>query len=253
VATWIGHLRVAENLLSKIPYLDQVAFTFGNLAPDSGIPNADWTQFDPPKEVTHFLRNGEGENEVHDLEFYHLHLASLAPDGDPARYAFILGYFFHLLCDRLWAQRIWVPSRHAYASLVSEHGEHQAVEMIKTDWYGLDLRYVRDHPESNFWRVFRSAPNPPQYLPFVSEVALAQQFDYIRRFYGEPDSTWILDRAYPYLNEVTMARWVADVTVSLLKIYSRLDELALLDGTPSALALLNESEIAPYSQPLGDG
>jgi len=48
VGTWISHLRVAENLLSHFRELDEVIFSFGNLSPDSGIANADWTEFDPP-------------------------------------------------------------------------------------------------------------------------------------------------------------------------------------------------------------
>jgi len=98
MVTWISHLRVAENLLGHFPKLDEVAFTFGNLSPDSGIPNADWTEFDPPKEVTHFLRKGEGEYAIHDLVFYEQYLANIKPKHDIKLYIFRLGYFFHLIC-----------------------------------------------------------------------------------------------------------------------------------------------------------
>jgi hypothetical protein len=67
MATWISHLRVAENLLAALPDLDEVAFTFGNLAPDSGVPNADWTVFDPPQEVTHFFGPRERGVRTHAL------------------------------------------------------------------------------------------------------------------------------------------------------------------------------------------
>ena len=66
MGTWIAHLRIAENLLPYFSGMDEVAFTYGNLAPDSGLPNADWTVFDPPKEVTHFLHKGEGESAIRD-------------------------------------------------------------------------------------------------------------------------------------------------------------------------------------------
>lgn len=74
MGTWISHLRIAESLLQHFPNLDEVTFAFGNLSPDSGIPNADWTEFDPPKEVTHFLQKGEGEYAIHDLIFYEKYL-----------------------------------------------------------------------------------------------------------------------------------------------------------------------------------
>ena len=44
MGTWISHLQVTENLLAYFPEVDVVTFTFGNLSPDSGIPNEDWTR-----------------------------------------------------------------------------------------------------------------------------------------------------------------------------------------------------------------
>lgn len=252
MATWIAHLRIAENLLAEISNLDQGAFSFGSLAPDSGIPNADWTQFDPPKEVTHFLTKGAGESQLNDLQFYRGYLSGQAFDPTSARFSFLLGYFFHLICDRLWGMRIAVPSKQAYAKLFVERSKNEAYDLLKQDWYGLDHCYVRDHPESIFWRVLMRAKNPPQYLPFVTEPALNQQLDYIRKYYSEPDPTRVLDRPFPYLNEATMSRWIADTSAALLKIYRRFNQLAALNGAPSALALVDASELAPYDSPLGD-
>ena len=82
MGTWISHLRIAEKLLEHFPELDEVTFTFGNLSPDSGIPNADWTEFNPPKEVTHFLRKDEGEHAIHDLVYYKEYLANIKPEDD---------------------------------------------------------------------------------------------------------------------------------------------------------------------------
>lgn len=56
MAIWIAHLRLAENLLARIPNLDEAQFAIGNIAPDSGVPDEKWEHFDPPKEVTHFVR-----------------------------------------------------------------------------------------------------------------------------------------------------------------------------------------------------
>ena len=252
MGTWISHLRIAEKLLAAIPDLDEISFTFGNLSPDSGLPNADWTQFEPPKSVTHFLHSGNDEAGIHDLEFYCKYLSNSVSSSSDSYSSFALGYFFHLLCDNLWAKRIVATMKREQAGLFLARGKKDSIELIKTDWYGLDQRFVRDHPESIFWRVLLHAPNPPQYLPFIPPVALNHQLDYIRKFYAEPDATWVLDRAYPYLNGATMTRFVDDATASLLKIYSRLGELSDLGDSPTALMLLAEDEIAPYVPPLGD-
>src|SRR6188474_3683813 len=114
MGTRISHLRIAENLLDHFPELDEVTFAFGNLSPDSGIPNAGWTEFDPPKEVTHFLRKGEGEDAIHDLVYYEQYLLNINPADDIKLYSFRLGYFFHLICDMMWAKRIWEASKIIY-------------------------------------------------------------------------------------------------------------------------------------------
>ena len=42
MASWMVHLRIADILLDQLPGLRPVEFIVGNLAPDSGVPNADW-------------------------------------------------------------------------------------------------------------------------------------------------------------------------------------------------------------------
>lgn len=54
MATWITHLRVAENILKRFK-LEENEFLAGNIAPDSGVPNENGSGFNPPKEITHWL------------------------------------------------------------------------------------------------------------------------------------------------------------------------------------------------------
>jgi hypothetical protein len=183
MGTWISHLRIAENLLSHFPDVDEVAFTFGNLSPDSGIPNADWTKFDPPKEVTHFLRQkGEGENAIHDLVYYQQYLEGIDPKDDVRLYSFRLGYFFHLICDIMWAKRVWDATQQQFQPIF-DFDFKKAVGLVKDDWYGLDQLYVRDHSEHIFWRVIMTSPYPLSYLPFVKNEALHHQYNHIRTYY----------------------------------------------------------------------
>ncbi|HUS13661.1 MAG TPA: hypothetical protein VM536_01470 [Chloroflexia bacterium] len=252
MGTWISHLRVAENLLAHSPDLDAACFACGNLAPDSGIPNADWTQFDPPKAVTHFLQPGEDEGRIADLAFYRQYLTAASRDADPARYSFRLGYFCHLLCDNLWALRAGTRFKQDYASLFAAQGAHAWWE-LKRDWYGLDHQYVRDHPDSLFWRVFVPAPNPPSDLPFVPDAALHHQLDHIRGYYSAPDPDVMpLDRPYPYLNAAAMDRFVADATAAVLQMLDILQARRAPPDGATALDLLPADQIAPYDPPLGD-
>lgn len=251
MATWIGHLRIAEKLYAAIPGLDETAFAFGNLAPDSGKPNADWSEFDPPKEITHFLREGGGEDKIHDLEFYRDYLLPEMAAEDRTRYSYLLGYFFHLLSDNLWARRVYRSSKRRFADEFAAQGGG-FVWTLKKDWYDLDFRYVRDHAGSLFWRVIVPTPNPPPYLHFLSNEGLNQSFDHIRYMYSHPDPASLLDRPYPYLNETTMSRFVTDASASVLKIHEVLQGRPEFNGQVSALALLPPEDVVPYDPPLGD-
>jgi hypothetical protein len=250
MGTWICHLRIAEKLLPHFPDLDKVTFSFGNLAPDSGIPNETWTEFDPPKEVTHFIEKGEGEDRIRDLVYYREYVSNIDPKDDIQKYSFRFGYFTHLICDFLWSKFIARPTMEAAHEMIEEDAL-AAWGKIKDDWYGLDQRYNRDHPENLFWQVIHKSPSPSSYLPFVNEKALHMQYDHIRKFYGEPGDEWFIERKFPYLNESTMTRVVEDTVKATLFIIERLKDTQIGE-LHSSIELLPEELIHPYKMPLGD-
>jgi len=249
MTTWIGHLRIAEALLATRPGLDETAFAFGNLGPDSGIPNDDWSEFDPPKAVTHFQHEGGGEDRIHDLAFYREYVLPLPPDD--LRTSYRLGYFVHLLSDNLWSRWVGATTKRAFAAEYAAKGQ-QLITEIKWDWYDLDHRYVRDNPDSLFWRVVLPAANPPVDLPFLTESGVHFSLDHIRSFYGEPHPGLDLDRHYPYLNERNMTRYVEDAAATIGELLRALDARPALDGQTSGLFLLPAERLQPYAPPLGD-
>jgi hypothetical protein len=251
VGTWISHLRIAESLLQHFSNLDEATFAFGNLSPDSGIPNKDWTEFDPPKEVTHFLQKGEDEDAIHDLVYYEQYLSNIKPEDDIKLYSFRLGYFFHLICDMMWAKRIGAATKQQFKEQWDKNRK-ETIEAMKGDWYGLDQLYVRDHPECIFWRVIMTTPYPASYLPFVNVEALHHQYDHIRKFYSEQEDKWFLSIPYHYLNEATMRRMVDDSIEAVLLVHKKLQGMKTLDGLKSSVEMLPESLTTPYEAPLGN-
>lgn len=251
MGTWISHLRIAENLLSHFPEVDEATFAFGNLSPDSGIPNADWTEFDPPKEVTHFLHKGEEEHAIHDLAYYRQYMADIKPEDDLQLYSFRLGYFFHLICDILWARRIGAATKQQFEELFAKD-KRQAIGLVKDDWYGLDQLYVRAHPDHIFWRVIMTRPYPPSYLPFVKEQALHHQYNHIRKYYSEQEDQWFLNIPYRYLNENVMTCVVNESIQAILIIHEKVRDIKNLDVLVSSASLLPEELTRPYEGPLGN-
>jgi hypothetical protein len=249
VTTWISHLRIADALLDHIGGFEPEAFYYGNIAPDSGIPNKTWTKFKPPKTITHFMNEGDGEDRIRDLEFYSDYIASCASKLNNFDYSFRFGYFFHLVSDNLWAMRICSRTKADYAVRFAE--DKDFIWQIKDDWYGLDHKYLRDNPENEFWEPFSKSRNPRSPLPFLPQRALHHQLDYIKDFYSNraPDN---LDRPYPYLSEAAMNMFVADTTRALTKIYDVLVTYPDLTTSTSALAWLEPEDKEVYAMPLGD-
>ncbi len=218
MASWIVHLRLAENLLRLIPGLDAASFAVGSIAPDSGIPDAKWEQFDPPTQVTHF----GAFPHLADLEFYRRYLLPLRGGQEQAQVPFRLGYFFHLVTDNLWSEQIGIPTHQRHAAAFAANKDF--IWEVKKDWYGLDHIYVRDHPDCLFWRVFLDGIPTTGGLDFLPLEAVRQRVAYIQEYYQRIDAEVeaAYHRQYSYLSAAEMDRFVGETTLQLFRIYQYL-------------------------------
>jgi hypothetical protein len=238
LATWIAHLRLAENLLEYLPGLNAAQFAIGSVAPDSGIPDDKWEKFDPPPAVTHFQNPQSAHRDNHDLDFYRGYLAGLDPQ-DSIRFSFRLGYFFHLITDNLWSKLVGRPTLERYPEQFAANPKF--IWTVKEDWYGLDFIYVRDYPQSLFWRVFLEAQLEAFDLDFIPGQAIDQQLNYIKTFYQRLDDEVRAryTRSYVYLSQAEMDKFIDQATQDLLRIYRIFWPTPLaLAGQCSALELL---------------
>jgi hypothetical protein len=196
MASWIVHLRVADALLDRIPGLDAEKFVVGNIGPDCGAVTAVRGEYDPPNTITHYSPGGKKR----DCEPWRFR-AEYLPDPDPVRQSFYLGYYVHLLTDRLWHEHVFVKAEQAHAAEFAADPELKFV--MKKDWYDLDAKYLRDHPGFRAFEILCNVQAfPNTYLPFYSETAIFDQVRNIPRFYASVDSD--LDRDYPFLTEAAM-------------------------------------------------
>ena len=210
MASWMIHLRVADGLLCAFPDLDETAFVVGNIAPDSGVPNEDWSKFTPDANVSHYkYRNAEGKREIDIGTFISDYLTDEAIKGyDRRELSFYLGYYSHLLTDTLWAKNIYYPCCEKHADEVKAD-KTAFTWKIKEDWYDLDYKYLRDH---NGFRAFEIYKNAVGFENDLIDLFARDAFDnrrkYIVSFYEQGKDG--LDREYPYLNEDTANAFVAD-------------------------------------------
>ena len=217
MASWMVHLRIADKLLDAIPGLSPVEFIVGNIAPDSGVPNADWSSFTPNTKISHFKT---GNQKAGPEAFAEKYFTPAQRTGYDARqYGFYLGYLTHLLTDKLWSDRIARPSFQRFIGGESP-GKDPLVWTIKEDWYDLDYKYLRDHPGFRAFRVYLGAVGfRNDFMEEFSADAFDNRRQYITDFYLQGKDN--LDREYPYLTQQEMDAFTETAAREILDILHR--------------------------------
>ena len=204
MASWMVHLRIADALRTRYPQLCETEFIVGNIAPDSGVPNADWSVFTPNTQISHFKVQADDGSMV------------VSPDLFAKKYftepqiqaytkkqlSFYLGYYTHLLTDVCWVEEIVAESieadRDAY-----ERDSSAAIWKWKRDWYDLDYLYLRDHPSFSAFSIYDRAKGfHNEYMDEFSDDAFDNRRAYITDFYRKVQGN--LDRDYPFLTRERM-------------------------------------------------
>lgn len=219
MATWITHLRIAENLLKLIPGLIPASFSIGSIAPDSGIPDEKWEKFDPPPSVTHFSNHPGGGKKLADMVFFQHYLLPMRGHHVPEEFSFRMGYFFHLITDNLWNNRIGRPTHHRFLDEFS--ADKNFIWEVKKDWYGLDFLYLHTHPESAIWRIFLDTQAENGDLDFLPLEAVRQRVAYIKEYYQRTgmEIQNAYNRPYIYLSRAKMDLFVDEASAILFRIY----------------------------------
>lgn len=204
MASWMVHLRIADKLLDRIPGLAPIEFIVGNIAPDSGVPNEDWSAFTPSTRISHFKSQGKkADPEAFAAKYL---TPELRKRYTETQLGFYLGYLSHLMTDLLWSERIVNPT-------LDRHGKQQSpdrkefIQAIKKDWYDLDFKYLRDHPGFRAFRVYLGCVGfVNSYMEEFAPDAFDNRRAYITDFYLQGKEN--LDREYPYLTETEMDAFV---------------------------------------------
>ena len=136
MATWVVHLRVAENILKTLRNIDEAAFYIGSIAPDSGRMVDDFTYL-PPKDVSHWKREGVSyEQRFEDnAEFFYKYAQN---EQDRRMFSFYLGYYVHILTDTIYVRDIIHPFMFGRGRDVWRAN----IKAIRKGWYEMDCRFL---------------------------------------------------------------------------------------------------------------
>lgn len=208
MASWMVHLRIADKLLNKISNLSYSEFVVGNIAPDSGLPNDDWSIFTPSSDVSHFKTTDvDGLKDIHLNEYVEqFFTVEQRRKYNNKQKSFYLGYLTHLLTDIMWVNVIVRPSKDKFKSLYDKD-RIEWIWTLKKDWYDLDFLYIKKNPNFKSFSIFKNAVGfNNNYMDFFSNDAFENRRKYISGFYsGERKN---LEREYTYLKEEEMNKFV---------------------------------------------
>lgn len=234
MASWMVHLRVADKLLDCLEEISPREFVMGNIAPDSGLPNEDWTAYFPDRKVSHFQGQGpDGTEGIQIDEFMSNYFtAALRQSYTKEQYAFFLGYLTHLLTDVEWVRRIFRPCLDKHMEEQREN-KQKLLWAMKADWYDLDFLYFKKHPDFRAFHIYENAQGfVNSYMDIFAEDAFDKRRGDIAGFYrGGRDN---LEREYPYLTEREADAFVGECVEAIL---GKLEELHIGFGHRSAGAV----------------
>ena len=232
MATWGSHFRITENILKKYFRLNRKYFALGNIGPDCGLPNKNWSAFTPSKEVTHFaITNTSNFLEIkvdkfilNDIKFYLKYLDGKEIISPQIDRSFLLGYFIHLIVDNLWNYYIMKPLKEKFLRDFQKNPNF--IWKVKSDWYALDKIYIREKRDSLFWKDFLETEYNEDFLDFLPREGVQRQLEFIKKFYqiSKAEHLRISKKTFVYLEKKEMDLFIQNSSDVILRVLAQILE-----------------------------
>lgn len=209
MATWVSHFRIADYFINKLQ-VEEKEFIVGNIGPDCGEPNEDWSSFTPSSGITHWTKTGS-KSDI-DSEAFYITYFSHRESLSKKAYSFYIGYYVHLLTDIEFTAQIGKPKSMKYAKELEK--DKNFIWTMKEDWYDIDHLYLKQHPDFRVFKNFSKIEEfPNEYLDYYSQTAMIKQIKYITNFYNSFQGN--LDRVYPYLMPEETERFISKACINI--------------------------------------
>ena len=206
MATWITHLMIADGVLKRIPNLDRRGFCVGNIAPDCNVENEDWTAFMPSREVTHWMQ-GE-RKKASDCDAFCVEYILKRKDTikSAEEYAFLLGYYCHLITDAAFQAMIrdedcvratWTRIKADEELSVAGSSMDETWDSVKSlipgkdrmrEIYAMEAEYLNDHPNSGYLTEILPLKSFPDYIDYLPQGCIVRKIS-VMGYLPEPDKS----------------------------------------------------------------
>lgn len=209
LTTWLAHLRIAEKVKERISDIALPYLMIGSIAPDSGCPDETFRNYNPPKEITHFTKNQEGDKKIIDLDaFYEKYLSpsKIITRSDNTR-SFLWGYYFHLIADCIWVDKYLLPNKKLYDA--ENHEDKDFISIMREEIYALDFLYLQQNgseiiekfknikPELNFFNEFE-----PSYI-YECQQRIVEYYEKNQYTLDRDYRFYYIDKIEEFINEAT--------------------------------------------------
>lgn len=193
MASWVTHLMIADGVLKHFPSLDRRGFCVGNIAPDCNVENKDWSAFTPPREVTHWMQ-AERKSAADCHRFCREYIfAPGAEARSSEEYAFLLGYYAHLITDAAFQsmtrnsrrlQAVWHRIRSDAALCAAGAGMAETWDTVKKlipkeermrQIHAIEADYLRGHPDSGYLTEILPLKDFPDYIDYLPPGAIIRK------------------------------------------------------------------------------
>ncbi len=193
MATWITHLMIADRVLELLPGLDRRGFCVGNIAPDCNVENQDWTAFTPSRAVTHWMQGERKQASDCDAFCEKYILARKKEITSPEEYAFLLGYYAHLLTDAAFQAMIrnedrvkaaWRRIKTSSYRMIVPAGMEETWDAVKAlvpraarmrEISAMEAAYLREHPQSGYLTEILPLKAFPDYIDYLPQGSIVRK------------------------------------------------------------------------------
>lgn len=193
MALWITHLMIADQALRTLSHLDKRAFSVGSIAPDCNQENEDWTDFTPPRAVTHWMNGNIKDEDDCDRFRDEYFLLRAEKTGTNEEYAFLLGYYAHLITDALYMRFLTDEARikDVWRRILEDEDAKKRVEGMECSWNNvrraldkerrfreigaIERSYLDRNPDSGFIRYILPLTDFPDYIDYLPKGAIKRK------------------------------------------------------------------------------
>lgn len=192
MALWVTHLMIADTALKALRHLDERGFCVGSIAPDCNQENESWTDFTPPREVTHWMA-GKTKDEDDGDRFLNAYFYPRINDIQSEEYAFLLGYYAHLIADALYIRFLTDEKRvqSVWRRILANEETGKRAEGLECSFkntrlvlpkevrFGeigaIERKYLDTHPDSGFLKYILPLTDFPDYIDYLPKGAIRRK------------------------------------------------------------------------------